>query len=127
MGRVVRRMPPRPGRIPDPVGADRGRGRDREPVDPVSGRRRGPGDEGELDISVRTDASARVDLRPGACPPTDRVAFGGGFVVDGVQTTDDRGDGPPDVTGPATATGATQHPGHRAPGSRPTRWRSTSG
>ena len=69
-----------------------------------------PGTKVSFDISVKTDASARVDLSLKGVPADWTASlFGGGFVVDGVQTNGTTAATVRlDVTVPATATGATQ-------------------
>lgn len=69
-----------------------------------------PGTKVSFDISVRTNASDRVDLSLKGVP-ADWTAqlFGGGFIVDGVQTTGaSAATVRLDVTVPATAAAATQ-------------------
>jgi uncharacterized repeat protein (TIGR01451 family) len=69
-----------------------------------------PGTKVSFEISVRTNASDRVDLSLKGVP-ADWTAqlFGGGFIVDGVQTTGaSAATVRLDVTVPATATAATQ-------------------
>ena len=69
-----------------------------------------PGTKVSFDISVRTDASDRVDLSLRNVPADWTASlFGGGFIVDGVQTTGSSAATVRlDVTVPATATAATQ-------------------
>jgi uncharacterized repeat protein (TIGR01451 family) len=69
-----------------------------------------PGTKVSFDISVRTNASDRVDLTLKGVPADWTASlFGGGFVVDGVQTTGTTAATVRlDVTVPATATAATQ-------------------
>src|SRR6476646_1808745 len=69
-----------------------------------------PGTKVSFDISVKTDESARVDLSLKGVPADWTASlFGGGFVVDGVQTNGTTAATVRlDVTVPATATGATQ-------------------
>jgi uncharacterized repeat protein (TIGR01451 family) len=69
-----------------------------------------PGTKVSFDISVKTDESARVDLSLKGVPADWTASlFGGGFVVDGVQTSGTTAATVRlDVTVPATATAATQ-------------------
>ncbi len=69
-----------------------------------------PGTKVSFDISVKTDASARVDLSLKGVPADWTASlFGGGFIVDGVQTNGTTAATVRlDVTVPATATAATQ-------------------
>ena len=79
---------PRPDRIPGArERADRGRGRHREPVDPVSGRRRRSRGEGQLRHLGHDRRAGRVDLSVGGVPTGwTAVLRGGGFTIDGVET-----------------------------------------
>jgi uncharacterized membrane protein len=69
-----------------------------------------PGTKVSFDLSIKTDASARVDLSVKGAPATWTAAlFGGGFIVDGVQTSGTTAATVRlDVTVPADAAAATQ-------------------
>ena len=90
-----------------------------------------PGTKVSFDISVKTDESARVDLSLKGVPADWTASlFGGGFVVDGVQTNGTTAATVRlDVTVPADRDRRDPADRGRRPGrgARPTRSRSTSG